>query len=80
MAAPQLILKWQGLTCVKTRAVMDLLVAERRKPICCHEPLYSGIAAHLSAVVRGSHGLQNPKEVHQNCMASRWAVVTLTLQ
>jgi len=61
---------------------MDLLVVERKKPICCHAPLlrvYSGTTVHLSAVVRGSEGLKNPKEVHQNFTASR-AVGTVTLQ
>jgi hypothetical protein len=79
---PQLILKWQSLTYVKTRAVMDLLVVERKKPIWCHEPVlrvYSGTTVHLSAVVLGSGGLNNPKQEHQNFMASR-AMVTLTLQ
>ena len=33
MAAPQLILKWKRLTCVKTRAVIELLVVEGKKLI-----------------------------------------------
>lgn len=69
VATLRLIPNWQSFTCVKTRAVMDLLVVERKKPICCHEPLlrvYSGTTVHLSAVVRGSDGLNNPKQEHQN--------------
>jgi len=58
---------------------MDLLVVERKKPFYCHEPLlrvYSGTTVHLSAILRGSDGLNNPKQEYQNFMASR-AVVTL---
>lgn len=49
---------------MKTRAVMDLLVVERKKPICCHEPLlrvYSGTTVRFRAVARGSEGLKNLK-------------------
>lgn len=58
------------------------MLVEHKKPICCHEPLlrvYSGTNVHLSAVVRGSDGLNNPKQEHQNFVAGR-AVATLTLK